>query len=86
MRNPILVFLSSVDHHGRIGSFSLSKVYSKIGIYKLMYPYYFEHYCVFCRRFTDDWWDNDEQFDKRLESIRNKESEKVRKWLMRKNE
>ena len=51
MRNPILVFLSSIDHQ-----FPLSKIYTKLRIYRLMDPHPFEYYCIFCREICDEWW------------------------------
>jgi hypothetical protein len=54
MRNPILVFLASIDHH----SFLLNKVFKKARIYDLMEPHVFEYYCVFCRGVCTCWWDD----------------------------
>jgi len=53
MRNPIAVLMFSLDHKIKF----LSKVYAKLRIYELIYPYPFEHYCVFCAKYvSDDWW------------------------------
>lgn len=53
MHNPLAVFLFSIDHKSRL----LNKIYAKIGLYKIIQPFPFEHYCVFCAKyFTYDWW------------------------------
>jgi len=52
MRNPIAVFLFSIDHKFAL----LNKIYCKIRLYDVIRPYPFEHYCVFCRRICYSWW------------------------------
>ena len=52
MRNPLAVFLFSIDHKSGI----LNKIYAEIGLYSVIAPFPFEHYCVFCRRICYCWW------------------------------
>lgn len=53
MRNPLAVFLFSIDHKSSI----VCKIYARIGLYAVIYPFPFEHYCVFCAKTVcDDWW------------------------------
>jgi hypothetical protein len=66
MHNPIAVFLFSCDHKFKI----LSKIYSKIGLYSVIHPYPFEHYCVFCAKYVDYcWWHPKEYFIEKQELI-----------------
>ena len=52
VRNPLAVFLFSMDHQSGI----LCKIYAKIGLYNVIAPTPFEHYCIFCRRISYEWW------------------------------
>jgi len=63
MRNPLAVFLFSIDHKSGI----LNEIYAKIGLYSVIKPFPFEHYCVFCRRFSYDWWESKAYFKKKAE-------------------
>ena len=63
MRNPLAVFLFSIDHK----SGTLNKIYAKIGLYLVIAPFPFEHYCMFCRRFSDLWWKSKAYFKKKAE-------------------
>jgi len=63
MRNPLAVFLFSIDHQSKM----LNKIYSKIGLYSVIAPFLFEHYCVFCRCFGDEWWKPKEFFLDRIQ-------------------
>jgi len=53
MRNPLFVILFSLDHW----SSTLTNVYEKIGVFKFL-DIPFEHYCVFCHKYVNCWWEN----------------------------
>lgn len=53
MRNPLAVFLFSLDHKSTI----LNKIFRKIRLYDAIAPFPFEHYCVFCaKNVSNEWW------------------------------
>jgi len=63
MRNPILVFLISMEHLLPISPYVFfNKIMSPIKQIRFgIYPMRFEHYCVVCgRRYTYDWWEEEE--------------------------
>ena len=79
MKNPIAVFLFSIDHKSR----TLNRIFEKIGLYEVILPFPFEHYCVFCAKYVCDcWWKDREYFLKQhLEDpIRIWKNNKWYKW------
>jgi len=70
MRNPLAVFLFSLDHK----SHAMSKILSKLRLYDIIAPYPFEHYCVFCaKHVSDEWWKPKKYFvNREKERIKNK--------------
>jgi len=71
MRNLLAVFLFSIAHQSSI----VCKIYAKMGLYAVIYPFPFEHYCVFCaKNVSDEWWKPKSYFvnrRKELEELRN---------------
>ena len=57
MRNLLMVLWMSLEHKIIPEVITKSRFYRKWLMVRF-YPHLFEHYCVFCRRITDDWWDN----------------------------
>jgi hypothetical protein len=65
MKNPVAVFLFSIDHK----SATLNRIFAFLGLYRVIRPFPFEHYCAFCaKHFTHDWWRSREYYEKRLET------------------
>lgn len=59
MKNPIFVFVFSLDHKSRM----LNKILAKIGLYENIAPVPFEYYCVFCAKYIcDTWWRKKKNF------------------------
>jgi hypothetical protein len=59
MRNIALVIWMSLEH------MVIPRAIMKTRFYQFFinhyYPVPFEHWCVFCRKFTDDWWEEPDE-------------------------
>jgi hypothetical protein len=64
MRNPLAVFLFTIDHK----SATLNKLYAFMHLYSVIRPFPFEHYCVFCRRISYHWWQSKSHYEGKVEA------------------
>jgi len=66
MKNPIAVFLFSIDHKSR----TLNRIFGFLGLYRVIRPFPFEHYCVFCAKTVSwEWWYSKEYWTKAKEKV-----------------